>query len=264
MSLVSPFNDDQDYQFMITRDEFYAQLTPIIERVNRPVLEALRRANLTQSTITEESVSSLISRLVIIGGSVRVPLVQQQLKRLVPTLGQSLNGDEAAAFGAAFRAANMSVVHRVRPLGFVDVSSMSYGVQVTPLSAQALPSSFEVEDSDKSAAEDDDTESTGAAASSSGSLYRRSVLFPAGHRLSKRKTVTFAVNPSTVEDLSVSLYSEETPSSGFKFVLVFFSSLSSHICCTVAVSPRTTSLVSPVSMPSSPTSRSSTARRRCR
>ena len=49
-------------------------------------------------------------------------------------LGQHLNGDEAMALGAAFRAANLSTAFRVRKVGISDLSS--FGVSV---SLEALP-----------------------------------------------------------------------------------------------------------------------------
>ncbi|RYY86983.1 hypothetical protein EON63_04815 [archaeon] len=42
----------------------------------------------------------------------------------ISTLGQHLNGDEAFALGAAFRAANLSTAFRVRKIGMTDVTSL--------------------------------------------------------------------------------------------------------------------------------------------
>ena len=52
----------------------------------------------------------------LLGGGVRVPAVQARLKELLGELelGVHLNGDEAMALGAAFRAANISTAFRVR------------------------------------------------------------------------------------------------------------------------------------------------------
>ena len=48
-------------------------------------------------------------------------------------LGQHLNGDEAMAMGAAFRAANLSTAFRVRKVGVQDMSSFGVSVRLETL-----------------------------------------------------------------------------------------------------------------------------------
>ena len=73
--------------------------------------------------------------MAIIGGSTRIPAVQKALREFLgrDELGQGLNGDEAAAMGAVFRAANLSTAFQVRKFGMVDVNPFSVGVRLTDL-----------------------------------------------------------------------------------------------------------------------------------
>jgi hypoxia up-regulated 1 len=68
----------------------------------------------------------------LLGGSVRIPRVRRALEEYFREskldLGQHLNGDEAMALGAAFRAANLSTNFRVRRVGLSEIST--YGVSV--------------------------------------------------------------------------------------------------------------------------------------
>lgn len=91
------------------------------------------------------------------GGSTRIPRIQSLLKqymgRYVPrcvsvarpralslseTLDQNLNGDEAAAFGSVFHAADLHPSFRVRSTSLTDLSSFPIGVRLTDLEPDAV------------------------------------------------------------------------------------------------------------------------------
>jgi len=64
-----------------------------------------------------------VSNVLIIGGGVRVPKVQQVLKNLIGReLGQSLNGDESFVLGAVFKGAELSGQFRVKDIQLVDLN----------------------------------------------------------------------------------------------------------------------------------------------
>ena len=78
----------------------------------------------------------------IVGGGVRIPKVQELLADFfkldsVSALGVHLNGDEAMALGAAFRAANMSKAFRVgraeRSVGMIESSYFPIGLRLEEL-----------------------------------------------------------------------------------------------------------------------------------
>ena len=59
--------------------------------------------------------------MIIVGGSTRVPAVQQILeRRWGRELGKSLNADEAAALGAIYRAATLGPGFKVLPFHVKD------------------------------------------------------------------------------------------------------------------------------------------------
>lgn len=58
----------------------------------------------------------------IVGGASRIPLVGKLVKEFFDPIevGSHINGDESMAFGAALRAANLSIAFRVKQLHFYD------------------------------------------------------------------------------------------------------------------------------------------------
>jgi len=79
----------------------------------------------------------------LVGGAWRVPKIQEVLAEYVEKghgkkipLGQHLNGEEGAAFGAALVGANSSSSFRVKKIFFSDISAHSYSVQVTSLTGE--------------------------------------------------------------------------------------------------------------------------------
>merc|ERR1712099_27977 len=103
------------------KDQFLARLTV-------PIDQALTKANLTMADVTQVEV---------VGGAWRVPSVQQTLGQFFEEkgskklpLGQHLNGEEAAALGAALVAANSSNSFRVKRIFLADISLHEYSVQV--------------------------------------------------------------------------------------------------------------------------------------
>jgi len=84
----------------VTREVLETLAAEDLKRVYAPIESVLKYANLTLDDI---------SQVEIIGGSVRVPKVNEILKeKLGDKLGTHMNGDDSTAFGAAFIAANFS------------------------------------------------------------------------------------------------------------------------------------------------------------
>jgi len=106
---VEGLYDEMDFHTEVTRAELEEAAHPLLLRAMGPVREVLARAGITAEQLDEVE---------IVGGSVRVPAVQALLKEELgrTELSVHLNGDEAMALGAAFRAANISKAFRVRPM----------------------------------------------------------------------------------------------------------------------------------------------------
>uniref|UniRef100_A0A914Q4Z0 Heat shock protein 70 n=1 Tax=Panagrolaimus davidi TaxID=227884 RepID=A0A914Q4Z0_9BILA len=96
---------DKDGMFEITRAEFEKLAFQLKGFLRDACLEAMKRANLT---------SDEFANVLLIGGSSRMPMVSQLLNELFPQSFDSifyqskgLNPDEAVAYGAAIRAAQL-------------------------------------------------------------------------------------------------------------------------------------------------------------
>ncbi|KAI9980623.1 hypothetical protein PInf_009926 [Phytophthora infestans] len=159
--------NDIDFFTSMTRSKLEELSSDLFERTLKPVEVALEKAGLTAADIDEVE---------IIGGGVRMPKIQQQLSEFFDgkDLGVHLNGDEAMALGAAFRAANLSNSFRVRQVGMTDIASYPIGVRLVDLSA--------TESSDSN--NDDEVETK--------QWMKRAALFSESHRLGLRKSVSFS------------------------------------------------------------------------
>lgn len=106
-------------QMTITRSEFERLIDPLIERCRGPVQAALRDANLTKDAIDE---------VVLVGGSTRIPKVQQLVVDLFgkqPHKG--VNPDEVVAIGAAIQGAVLA--GEVKDVLLLDVTPLSLGIE---------------------------------------------------------------------------------------------------------------------------------------
>mmetsp|Transcript_12702 Transcript_12702/g.12343 ORF Transcript_12702/g.12343 Transcript_12702/m.12343 type:complete len:926 (+) Transcript_12702:120-2897(+) len=121
-------HDETDLNTKITRVEFEAACEDLFARLTAPIDAALKMADIDLSKVNSVE---------LLGGGVRMPRVKKMLddyfKSSKLELGQHMNGDEAMALGAAFRAANLSTAFRVRKVGATDVSSFGVSVRLETL-----------------------------------------------------------------------------------------------------------------------------------
>uniref|UniRef100_A0A4W5RHR2 Hypoxia up-regulated protein 1 n=1 Tax=Hucho hucho TaxID=62062 RepID=A0A4W5RHR2_9TELE len=108
MAQVEGLLDDMDFKAKVTRVEFETLCADLFERVPGPVEEALSSA---------EMFLDEIEQVILVGGSTRVPKVQEVLLKAVgkEELGKNINADEAAAMGAVYQAAALSKAFKVKP-----------------------------------------------------------------------------------------------------------------------------------------------------
>jgi molecular chaperone DnaK len=103
----------------ITRAKLEQMISPLVERSMEPVRKALADAKKKPSDIHE---------VVLVGGSTRIPLVQETVKKFFgkePHKG--VNPDEVVAIGAAVQAGVLS--GDVKDLVLLDVTPLSLGVE---------------------------------------------------------------------------------------------------------------------------------------
>ncbi|KAI0593766.1 stress protein ORP150 [Biscogniauxia sp. FL1348] len=116
--------DDIDFRYKITRADFERMAEAHAERVGVAVQKALDTAEL--------DIKQLDS-VILHGGSSRTPFVQKQLEKIVGSdkLRSNVNSDEAAVFGAGFRAAELSPSFRVKEIRVSDGAGYPAGMKWT-------------------------------------------------------------------------------------------------------------------------------------
>jgi len=103
----------------LTRAKFEELCSDLIDRCRIPVENALRDAKVDKSAINE---------VVLVGGSTRIPAVQDVVKRLLgKDPNQTVNPDEVVAVGAAIQAGVLA--GDVTGILLLDVSPLSLGVE---------------------------------------------------------------------------------------------------------------------------------------
>jgi Fe-S protein assembly chaperone HscA len=110
------------YQREITREQFEVLIEPVIQRTIGPCKQALKDAGLGPEQIDE---------VVLVGGSTRIPRVQQLAQTLFQRAPHTeLNPDEVVALGAAVQASILSggseATHNMLLL---DVTPLSLGIE---------------------------------------------------------------------------------------------------------------------------------------
>jgi hypoxia up-regulated 1 len=117
--------DDVDFKYKINREQFEALCEVHAQKVPTIILDALNMAGL--------SVSDLDS-VILHGGASRTPFVQKELEKAVGSADKirtNVNSDEAAVFGAGFRAAEMSPSFRVKEIRITDIATHPAGMKWT-------------------------------------------------------------------------------------------------------------------------------------
>jgi len=103
----------------LTRANFEKLCSDLIERCKTPIEMSLKDAELTPASIDQN---------VLVGGSTRIPAVQELVEKLLgKTPNQSVNPDEVVAVGAAVQAGVLG--GEVKDILLLDVTPLSLGVE---------------------------------------------------------------------------------------------------------------------------------------
>ncbi|NLV89298.1 MAG: molecular chaperone DnaK [Tissierellia bacterium] len=103
----------------ITRAKFNELTADLVEKTLGPVREALKDAGLNASDI---------EKVILVGGSTRIPAVQEAVKKLIGKEPQKdINPDECVALGAAIQGGVLA--GEVQDLVLVDVTPLSLGIE---------------------------------------------------------------------------------------------------------------------------------------
>ena len=112
-------NGPKHLQMSITRSKFEQLGDPVFERLKGPCHRALEDAKLQPSDIDE---------IVLVGGSTRIPKVQEIVKEIFgKEANKSINPDEVVAIGAAIQGSILS--GEKEDIVLLDVTPLSLGVE---------------------------------------------------------------------------------------------------------------------------------------
>jgi molecular chaperone HscC len=115
--------EDQELRWNISAADFERHCEALLERLARPIQQALRDARLRSNELDE---------IVLVGGATRMPMVRKLVTRLFgrfPVV--DINPDEAIAQGAAIQAALKSRNSALRDVVMTDVCPYSMGVEIS-------------------------------------------------------------------------------------------------------------------------------------
>ncbi len=126
--ITADANGPKHLDLNLTRAKFEDLCHDLLERCKKPVEQALSDAGISKSDINE---------VVLVGGSTRIPAVQQLVKEYTgKDPNQSVNPDEVVAVGAAIQAGVLA--GEVKDIVLLDVTPLTLGIEtlggvMTPL-----------------------------------------------------------------------------------------------------------------------------------
>jgi heat shock 70kDa protein 1/2/6/8 len=122
---VDSLHDGNDFSMPISRAKFEMLGKEIFRKAIEPVDDAMKAAKISKDAIDE---------VVLVGGSTRIPRIQELLKSYFGKEPcKSINPDEAVAYGAAIQAAILSGMEHetINELVVLDAASLSLGIETS-------------------------------------------------------------------------------------------------------------------------------------
>jgi hypoxia up-regulated 1 len=118
---VEGLHEEIDFKFRVTRQKFEELSADLYDRVAAPLEMALKTADLQLE---------MIDHFLVVGGSFRIPKVQEKLAEVLKgkEISKNINADEAAALGAVYHAAYLSSAFKVKRFVVKDASLFAMDV----------------------------------------------------------------------------------------------------------------------------------------
>ena len=114
--------NDEIIDMNITRDEFNEECQVLLEKIKKPIVRSLRDSKMTIEDI---------DRVVMVGGSTRLPIIRSYVATLVKKIPDySMNPDEVVVIGACMQAAMKERNEAVEDLILTDVCPYTLGTGV--------------------------------------------------------------------------------------------------------------------------------------
>ncbi|KAL1923821.1 uncharacterized protein VTP21DRAFT_8801 [Calcarisporiella thermophila] len=121
---VESFFKGKDFSETLTRAKFEELNNDLFRKTLRPVEQVLKDTNLAKSDIDD---------IVLVGGSTRIPKIQQLLEDFFngKKASKGINPDEAVAYGAAVQGGILSGEEGTEDLILLDVNPLTLGIETT-------------------------------------------------------------------------------------------------------------------------------------
>ncbi|KAF8335910.1 heat shock protein 70 [Cantharellus anzutake] len=120
---IESFEGGNDFSETLTRAKFEELNMDLFRKTLKPVEQVLKDAGVKKEDISE---------IVLVGGSTRIPKVQQLLKEFFgKEPSKSINPDEAVAYGAAVQGGILAGEEGLDDIVLVDVCPLSVGIETT-------------------------------------------------------------------------------------------------------------------------------------
>src|SRR5271155_2261139 len=121
---IESFFDGRDFSETLTRAKFEELNLDLFKKTMKPVEQVLKDANVKKNEIDD---------IVLVGGSTRIPKVQQLIEDYFggKKASKNINPDEAVAHGAAVQAGILSGEEGMEDLVLVDVCPLTLGIETT-------------------------------------------------------------------------------------------------------------------------------------
>ncbi|KAG1807815.1 heat shock protein 70 family [Suillus subaureus] len=120
---IESFEDGNDFSETLTRAKFEELNMDLFRKTMKPVEQVLKDAKINKEDVDE---------VVLVGGSTRIPKVQQLLKEYFgKEASKGINPDEAVAYGAAVQGGILSGEEGTEDVVLVDVNPLTLGIETT-------------------------------------------------------------------------------------------------------------------------------------
>ncbi|TKA81891.1 78 kDa glucose-regulated protein [Cryomyces minteri] len=120
---IESFFEGNDFSETLTRAKFEELNNELFKRTLKPVDQVLKDAKLKKTDIDD---------IVLVGGSTRIPKVQEMLREYFgKDARKGINPDEAVAYGAAVQGGVMSGEDAAGSIVLLDVNPLTLGIETT-------------------------------------------------------------------------------------------------------------------------------------
>ncbi|KAH7312282.1 glucose-regulated protein [Stachybotrys elegans] len=121
---IEAFFEGNDFSQSLTRAKFEELNIDLFKKTLKPVEQVLKDAKVTKSEIDD---------IVLVGGSTRIPKVQELIEEFFngKKASKGINPDEAVAFGAAVQAGILTGEEGTDEIVLMDVNPLTLGIETT-------------------------------------------------------------------------------------------------------------------------------------